>query len=187
MHTVYTGELVRLRPFANADEWHRLIALDCQVPNAHWGPWHCPRSEAIKEFEEHGLVAPDKYSALAIESLETGEVVGLEERGGVNPGRTSTWLGTFVRKEHRRRGYGVEAKRLMLCSLFENYPLATVIADTTATHKDAQRSLELCGMRYIGARRRAHCFHGKYVDVVLYQILRREWEADDYRHGVKRG
>jgi len=187
MHTIYTGERTRIRPFRDADEWHYTVSLDCGVPNEHWGPWHCPRAHALKEFEETGLVAPDKYSAMAIERVDTGELVGLEEHGAMHPGKTSTWIGTFVMKEHRKQGFGAEAKQLMLCYLFENFPLSTVIADTTATHRDAKRGLELCGMHFIGARRKAHCYHGKYVDVVLYQIMRADWEAGEYRSKVQRG
>lgn len=187
MHTVYTGERVRLRPFANEDEWHYMLALDCGKPNEHWGPWHSPRAEAVKGFAETGLLALDKYSAFAVERLDSGELIGLEEHGAMHAGKTSTWIGTFIHEEHRGQGIGVEAKQLMLCYLFENYPLATVIADTTETHRSARRGLELCGMTYIGARRKAHCFHGNYVDIVLYQILRRAWERLPIREIVQRG
>ena len=169
--------------YAAEGQWaEQSVAIAAELINSKGGVLGKPVEIVVADDASN-----PKDSALAIECRETGEVVGLEEHGGIHTGRTSTWLGTFIVKEHRRRGFGVEAKQLMLCYLFENYPLATVFADTTATHQDARRSLELCGMHFVGARRKAHCFKGRYVDVVLYQILRREWEAAEYRTRVRRG
>ncbi|MBN2080978.1 GNAT family N-acetyltransferase [bacterium] len=187
MNTVYTGEQVRLRPFKDAAEYQWLMAHEALEPNAHWGIWYYPQAEARKDFEKNGLLLTDGYSAFAVEHLASGECIGYEEYGGYKPGRPSDWVGTFIRKEFRRQGLGVEAKRLNLCHLFESFPLNVVYADTTATHKPAQRGLELCGMKRCGVRRKAHYYKGRFVDIPQYYILRSEWEQLAYRHKVKRG
>ena len=187
MYNVYTGERVRIRPFRSVEEWTHVISEEQQEPNDHWGYWHWPRAEARKEFEKGGLLATDKYSAFAVERLDTGEFIGYEEYGGILPGRCATWIGTFIRRPHWHNGFGIEAKLLNLCNLFENYPLRMVFADTTQTHVRAQNGLKACGLEYVGARRKAHCYHGRYVDVVQYQIMREDWEQLPIRGIVKRG
>jgi len=187
MNTVYTGDKVRLRPFMGMDEWLWLIAHEDREPNEHWGLWFCSQIELRKEFEKNGLMLTDDYSVFAVEHLTSGECIGYEEYGGSKPGRPSDWVGTFIRKEFRRQGCGVEAKLLNLCHLFENFPLNVVFADTTETHERAQRGLELSGMKRCGVRRKAHYFKGRFVDIPQYYILRSDWEQMEYRHKVQRG
>lgn len=187
MHNVYTGETVRIRPLAALDELHRIMAAENLEPNEHWGVWHYPLPEQRKDFKDSGLMNTDKYSMFAIERLDTGECIGYEEFGGLAPGKLGTWIGTFVMTEHRGNRFGVEAKQLAYCYIFENYPARMVFADTTATHHGAQRGLALSGMRRVGARRKAHYRKGQYIDVVLYEILRGEWEQLPIRRIVQRG
>jgi len=187
MHNVYTGEKVRIRPFRDIDEMHRVMASENLEPNEHWGMWHYPLPEQRKDFADCGLMETAKYSCFAIERLDTGECIGYEEFGGLAPGKLGTWVGTFVFAEHRGNRFGVEAKQLAYCYIFENYPARMVFADTVSTHRGAQRGLELSGMRHIGTRRKAHYRKGEYVDVVLYQLLRSEWEQLPVRQYVKRG
>ena len=133
------------------------------------------------------MLATDKYSQFAIERLDTGEVVGAEEYGAIKPDSISIWLGTEILRPHWSNGFGIEAKQLVLCYLFENFPLETVTADTCSPHVRAQRGLEACGMRYVGKYRGTHIKGGRYEDVYNYQIFREQWEQLDYKHKVVRG
>ena len=187
MHTTYTGQLVRIRPFRSADELALVAVHESNRPNNHWGYWQWAAREAHNQFDKAGMLATDAYSTFAIDRLDSGELVGYEEYGPVKPGHLSTWLGTGIFREHWSNGFGREAKLLVLCYLFENFRLHTVFADTTATHTRAQAGLEAIGMRKVGERRCAHWFKGRYVGVPQYQILRSEWEAMDYRQTVQRG
>jgi RimJ/RimL family protein N-acetyltransferase len=187
MYTIYTGERVRLRPFKDDAEHRQAIGNSLGQPNDHWGPDHWSEPTRKKEFELAGMLDPGKYSHFAVERLDTGECVGWEEHGPLEPGRLATWLGTDIQRPHWHMGFGVEAKQLMLCYLFENFPLMTVRADTCSHHFRAQHGLEACGMRYIGCLRGAHYAHGVRYDIPQYQIFREEWEAVDYRHKVQRG
>jgi RimJ/RimL family protein N-acetyltransferase len=187
MYTVYTGERVRLRPFKNYDEHRRTANAALARPNDHWGPFHISDQERREKFEPAGMLDPGKYSHFAVERLDTGECVGWEEHGPLQPGWVETWLGTEILRQHWHLGFGLEAKQLMLCYLFENFPLETVRADTCGHHLRAQRGLEACGMRYLGCLRGAHYAHGVRYDIPQYQILREEWEALAYWQKVKRG
>jgi RimJ/RimL family protein N-acetyltransferase len=187
MYTHYTGERVLIRPFKDKAEYRYVMEHSTALPNDNWGPWHWPEAIAGTNFDESGLLSADKYSQFAVERLDTGEVVGYEEYGPPEPAGISAWLGTEILRPHWSNGFGIEAKQLVLCYLFENFPLETVYADTCSPHVRAQRGLEACGMRYVGKFNGTHIKDGRYEDVYNYQIFREQWEQLDYRHTVKRG
>jgi len=187
MHTVYTGERVRLRPFTDKEEilglWDELHT----VPNEFWGPWWDTRQTREKKFEDAGMIDPGKYSMYAMERVDTGELVGYEEHGGMEHGAIFNWFGTFIKPEHWSNGFGIEAKQLCMCYLFENYPLMRLDTATLQNHKRARAGLIACGMYYEGAIRGYHYSDGRYWDMVCYAINREEWETLPIRKVVKRG
>ena len=188
MHTVYTGERVRLRPFESKEEFLGLWEELHSYPNEFWGAWWYPRQARDKQFEDTGMLDPQKYSNFAIERLDTGELVGYEEHGGSDEGGpTCNWIGTFTKPEHWHNGFGIEAKQLCMCYLFENYPLNRVDTATLQHHSRARAGLIASGMRYEGAIRGYHYGDGRYHDMVCYVIFREEWERLPVRQIVKRG
>jgi RimJ/RimL family protein N-acetyltransferase len=187
MHTVWTGERVKLRPFKDEKEWCDLAQELEMVPNEFWGAWWSPRPELKKDFEPAGLLDVEKASMFAIERLDTGELVGYEEHGAPKPGSIEAWVGTVILRAHWHHGFGVEAKQLCYCYLFEHYPVERVWAATLSNHKRAARGLHLSGMRYQGRFRGFHFTDGKYHDLVCYALYREEWEKLPIRLIVKRG
>jgi len=188
MYTIWTGERVRLRPFADEHEWLEMQEEMHREPNDFWGAWWHPRAKLKKEFEETGMLEAGKECVFAIERLDTGEAVGFEECGPCyGPSAISGWVGTFIKREQWSRGFGFEAKLLAMCFMFENFPYVRVGADTVANHKRAARGLQLCGMTFEGRTHGVHYTDGKYHDIVCYRILREEWEQLPIRQIVKRG
>ena len=187
MHTIWSGERVRLRPFKDEKEYSELVDSLHGVPNDFWGAWWDPRPKLAKDFEPAGMLDPVKYSAFAVERLDTGALVGYEEYGGPEPGTIHAWVGTFIHPEHWHNGFGVEAKQLCYCYLFENYPISQVWSGTLANHKRAARGLYESGMRFIGRTRAYHYTDGKLHDMVSYEITREEWERLPIRQVVRRG
>lgn len=187
MHTVWSGERVRLRPFKDEAEFIETAFHFAQEPHPYWGPQYTSPQEMKKDFAGTGMLNRDKYSMFAIERLDTGELIGFEENGGVAPGSISSWVGTFIREPHWGRGFGIEAKQLAFCYLFETYPIERVESGTLENHLRAARGLRDCGMHYEGRFRRAIRQQGRWVDLVQYAIFREEWEKLPIRQIVKRG
>ncbi|MEZ5337013.1 MAG: GNAT family protein [bacterium] len=187
MNNVYTGELVRLRPVRDLQEWQQLQASHEFSYSPFWGPYHTVASKLDREFSNGELLDDKGENSLAIERLDTGECIGIESFGVPAAGRLATWLGTVIDRRHWSRGFGREAKLLMLCHLFESFPIQTVWADTTAEHLRAQAGLLAVGMRRIGLYPCIHWHAGRQVAVPLYQIMREDWERMPIRNTVKRG
>lgn len=186
MYTVYEGQRALIRPFRDVDEYLTLVHEELECGNDQWGPHHWPIAGQRREFEPAGYISESGMNIFAVACRESGSLIGYEESStGVLPG-ISAYLGTFIRPAWQGRGYGVEAKQLMACYLFENYPLESLFAITVATHAAAIRGMELCGMRQAGLKPCVHWRHGQREGTLSFQLLRSEWAAMDYRHAVMR-
>lgn len=187
MHTIWTGQRVKLRPFKDEKEWLDLHQAEHVVPNDFWGAWWTPRPELKKDFEPGGMLATDKYSVFAVERLDSGELVGYEEHGAPRPGNLTAWVGTFILPEHWHNGFGIEAKQLCYCYLFENYPIYSVESATLSCHKRAANGLYRSGMQFEGRIKAFHYRDGSFHDLVCYRLRRADWEQMEYRQHVRRG
>jgi RimJ/RimL family protein N-acetyltransferase len=113
--------------------------------------------------------------------------VGYEEHGSPKPGKLTGWVGTFILPEHWHNGFGIEAKQLCYCYLFESYPILSVESATLSCHKRAARGLHGSGMHFEGRVKAFHYRAGVFHDLVCYRITREEWERHPIRSVVQRG
>lgn len=183
MFTTYTGEKVRLRPFAEAGEFAAYVRGYAISPNEHLGiQWEVAAATA-SEWKRLAT-AVDSF-AFAVERLDTGEFCGLEYCG-IGRWQLTAFPATGIIPGQMSRGFGREAKQLAMCFLFENFPVESLWADTAVSHRRSRAGLEAVGFRHVGSRKLAHFRRGSYEDMVYFQIMRSEWEAMDYRHRVAR-
>jgi RimJ/RimL family protein N-acetyltransferase len=187
MQVTYTGEKVRIRPFRDFAEIDSVHVQDYAIPDPFRGPRWWPVSAREAEFDKHGMLDHERYSMSAIERLDTGAVVGISGCSPYRSGLLSMNIGTFVMRAHRARGFGIEAKQLLLCRLFESYPLTAVRASTMEHHAAACRSLEASGLRCYGRLRAIEWTDGQCHDELEYEIFREEWEQLPIRQIVRRG
>lgn len=183
MYTTYTGQLVRIRPFASEAEFSTYVREYMLVPNQHIGIQWDVAARLGSEWPR--LAIADDSFAFAIERLDTGEFVGLEYCG-IGRWQLTAFPATGIKPEHMSLGFGREAKLLAMCFLFENFAIESLWADTTACHTRSRAGLEAVGFRQVGRSRLSHFRRGAYVDIVYFQLMRSEWEAMEYRHQVRR-
>lgn len=184
MLTSYTGELVRIRPFADSAEFADLnVALNPE--DEFWGQSWWPLKRIREGFDKHAMLDADLwFSFLAIDRLDSGELIGYEVIQLPKPGAISAEIGTGILRQHWHRGFGREAKLLAMRLLFENYPLAAVTATTLAHHRRAIAGIMAIGMHYEGAIRFSAFSQGRWAHKVKYVILREEWEQLPVWHCV---
>ena len=87
-------------------------------------------------------------------------------------------IGYWIWKEFWNKGYATEAVRLMLKYAFEYLNLNKIWARVMEPNKASQRVLEKNGFRLVG-RLRKHEYVPEmgYVDVLLYDVLREEYNS----------
>lgn len=86
-------------------------------------------------------------------------------------------IGLFA--QHRGRGYGTEAQRLLVDYLFAHYPRHRIQATTAAQNIAEQRCLEKLGFSREGLIRQSQWRDGTWHDQAIYSLLRREHSPAD--------
>jgi len=74
------------------------------------------------------------------------------------------------------KGYGTEAKLLLLYEAFRNRGLRKVCSHVKAFNGNSWGHLLACGYRQVGRRKAHHFYDGAFVDSVEFEIFREEWE-----------
>lgn len=109
-------------------------------------------------------------------TLEDGTPVGDVSWFAVPYGpnrRSMAWrIGITLLPEHRGRGHGAAAQRLLAEYLFAKTGANRVEADTDVTNVAEQRALERAGFRREGVLRGAQYRQGHWHDLVLYATVR---------------
>ena len=93
---------------------------------------------------------------------------------GPNSGSRHYSIGINIVAEHRGKGFGAEAQRLLADYLFATFPVMRVEAATDITNLPEQRSLEKAGFTREGVLRKAQWRAGDWHDLVVYSRLRGE-------------
>lgn len=124
-------------------------------------------------------VALDDSGRLAIDV--NGVVVGIVSWHWVayGPGGSSRCpnLGIGILPEHRDRGHGTQAQRLLADLFFRSLNVNRVEASTDVTNQAEQRSLDKAGFSSEGVLRGAQWRNGAHHDLVTYSVLRVEWQT----------
>jgi len=165
---------LRLRAFTEAD-LDFLERLDTD-PDAlglfEWFGFRDPRTWR-RRWENDGFLGAES-SALAIE-LASGEVVGAaswkDVRRGGSPGACLE-IGAVLVPEHRGRGVGTAAQRLLVDYLLGYTTAHRLEAWTEAGNLAEQRVLERIGFQREGVLREVGWRGGAWRDAVVYGLLR---------------
>lgn len=130
-----------------------------------------------KQFQEDGLLDP-QHGTLVVVTCESDQVAGDVSYRQVRygPGYTSMAynIGIVLAPEHRGKGYGIEAQKLLTEYLFAIYPIMRVEASTDITNMAEQRALEKAGFTREGVLRKAQWRNGEWHDLAVYSKLRGE-------------
>jgi len=85
---------------------------------------------------------------------------------------TSAMIGE---KKYWGKGYGTEAKKLLLEYIFNELNLNKVCSDVIAFNKRSRKYLEKTGYVEEGCRRKHIFKDGKHHDLILFAIFREDW------------
>ena len=141
-----------------------------------WGPYsaeeearaYLSRLAAQRERGEH--------LDLVIEHLEAGPI-GISGLGEFAPRDRRATIGTWLGRAWWGTGANRESKALVCHLAFALLGLERVGAYSNVEHVRSQRALERIGFRREGVLRRYHRHGGRGLDVVLFSLLREDWEG----------
>lgn len=129
-----------------------------------------------RRFAENGGIA-EQSGMLAVET-EEGHLVGSVSWVTVQHGPSAACrainMGISLFPEHRGRGYGTEAQRLLADYLFSTRLVERIEAGTDVENVAEQRALEKAGFSREGVLRHAQFRGGEWRDIAIYSRLRGE-------------
>jgi RimJ/RimL family protein N-acetyltransferase len=129
-----------------------------------------------RRFDETGMLCED-YGNLLVELVDgtlVGDVSYHAVKHGPGGGSVAYNIGITLLPEHRGRGLGTEAQRLLADYLFAHTRVERVEAGTDVENVAEQRALEKAGFTREGVLRRAQFREGAFHDMALYSRLRGE-------------
>lgn len=176
--SILRGERVRLAPLTSGDlatiaEWQeddaylRLFDAMPAVPksSAQLGRW-------LDEAQQ----ASDRY-LFGVRPLENHTLLGILELDGILWPHRVTWISIAIGDPLQRgQGYGTEALQLALRFAFHELNLHRVALTVFAYNTRAIATYERMGFRHEGTHREFLERDGQRHDMLLYGLLRGEWE-----------
>lgn len=104
------------------------------------------------------------------------KTIGMIQFGRMQPRAKNTQIDVLIGEpEFRDAGYGTDALRAALKHIFEDLKAHRVWHTMQASNARAQKSAEKIGFVREGVLREHDQLEGKYVDVVIFGMLRDEW------------
>ncbi len=140
-------------------------------------PWNNfefrPSNLLHRRYAENGGLS-DLNGTLAVEA--DAELVGTVSwhtvRHGPSTACTALNIGISLLADHRGRGYGPRAQRLLADYLFASRTVERVEASTELSNVAEQRALQKAGFEREGVLRHAMFHDGGWHDVIMYSRLR---------------
>ncbi len=175
----YIGEKVLLRPPELSD-------LDAIMAN--WNTYETRRF--LNEFIPHSRIQEEKWIksmieeadkrdgyAFIIEEKSTQELLGSVGVFAINWFDRHAIVGIAIHDpEHHNKGYGTDALRCLLKFCFHVLNLHRVELSVFDYNPRAQHVYEKIGFKEVGRKREDKFFEGKYYDVIVMDILDREFK-----------
>jgi RimJ/RimL family protein N-acetyltransferase len=176
-------EGMRLRPVreSDLDDLDEMFADPEAIGVFNWGGFADP-TRWRRGFSENGLLS-DERSVLMIEL--DGTALGFVSWHKVRTGQISYVLefGISLWPEHRGKGHGTTAQRLLSRYLFAHDPVNRIQAKTEAGNVAERRALEKAGFTEEAVLREYYFRSGAWRDEVLYRMLRSELPVEDQPDG----
>jgi RimJ/RimL family protein N-acetyltransferase len=172
-----TSSKLLFRSLEEADiaEIHRRQNTDCTEELSEiidnkptWSP------QTLGQIKDK-LVEEQKKPHTAVFSIYAEDkFIGVVEWSG-NWDTWAPYAWFIIWPEHRRKGYGTQAAKMLLDNSFLNNPghvASTIAADWNAPAKSFLKSV---GFSEIGRMRRVGLIDGHYFDILFYDILKSEY------------
>ncbi len=171
------GERVHLRVVTAADLALLTTWMNNLNFNSEYNTFGLKPADSIeKSFAENGFLRQQSGQLLIVIQPDTvvGNVSYHQVRYGPNEGSVAYNIGISIAVEHRGKGYGVEAQKLLASYLFSTYPIMRVEATTDKENIAEQKALEKAGFTREGVMRQSQWRTGSWHDMVVYSKLRGE-------------
>jgi RimJ/RimL family protein N-acetyltransferase len=170
------GKIVKLRAIEPED-----LEMLREMKNDPWaeslvGGWSLPISKA-QQLAWYQRLSEEKNIIRFIIETEKDGAVGFTTLTDIDWKNRSACSGTMLAKKHISKGIATDAVMARLKYSFDELQLNRIEANILAHNIASQRLVEKVGYKVEGTKRQAIYKNGKYNDVIIYSILKSEYET----------
>ena len=189
-HVIAQGKRVRLRTFTRADmpylsKWADSAFVDAMVGSDFLYQYKHLYHRRNDLFLDLLLRDSSQFNALVIPLAGDGEPAGFVRLFNINLLHGYAFLEIVIADSRSvRKGWGVEAGRLMTLYAMEDLGIRRVEAKAYAYNRLSQNALLRNGFKLEGALRQACFYRNQYWDILVYGILKDEMEEQRKKHDV---
>lgn len=120
---------------------------------------------------------PADMQRYAIVLIDSDVMIGSISIHNIDHLNRNAFLGIFIgEEEHRSKGYGAEAIKLILAYGFNTLNLHNIMLSVNADNAEGIACYKKVGFREVGRRREWVYKNGKYVDRIYMDMLSSEFE-----------
>jgi RimJ/RimL family protein N-acetyltransferase len=177
-YPVKTARLI-LRPFKK-DDLTALHSFQSRPDVTRYLPWE-PRTRAesakalAEKIENTDLTEPGQKLSLAVELVETGELIGELTLLWTSAEDGCAEIKVVFHPKHHGKGYAAEATAELLRLGFEDLELHRIMGRCDARNIASASLLEGLGLRREAHRRKGGLVKGVWTDELVYAMLAVEW------------
>jgi RimJ/RimL family protein N-acetyltransferase len=177
-YPVKTARLL-LRPFTK-DDLTALHSFQSRPDVARYLYWE-PRSRAetakalAGKIENTTLTEPGETLSLAVELVETAELIGDLTLHWISSEHRSGEIGFVFNPKHQGHGYAAESATELLRMGFEDLGLHRIIGRCDGRNIPSASLMEGLGMRREAHLRENELVKGEWTDELVYAMLASEW------------
>lgn len=177
---LFSGKKVRLTAFKREDlpiitGWYRHSDFIRMYEGGVAGP---RTDDQWQKWYQNLDSTQDSYS-FAIRPIDDERIIGMIDINGILWNQGSAWMAIAIGEpSNQGKGYGSEAIRLMLAFAFQELNLHRVQLTVFEYNQRAIEVYEKLGFVREGVFRQAIHRDGQRLDMLLYGILRPEWEQN---------
>ncbi|WP_040952033.1 GNAT family N-acetyltransferase [Gorillibacterium massiliense] len=134
---------------------------------------------ASEAFLNGVLEGKSDFKGFVIASKDSAEYIGQIDLFQLDWKNRSAELGIVIgRKDLLGAGYGSEAIRLLLDFAFDSMNLNRVYLELHEANRRGRKCYEKCGFKEEGRLKEKLYKNGRYIDMIIMSVLKREHEAN---------
>jgi len=171
-------ECLHLRPIENKDAVDLFHYRSDAITNKFQG-WIPKKIEDAYEFikkTSSEIDVVDSWFQLVIIEKNSNELIGDIGVHFLDTDKKQVELGITIAKKHQKKGFASEALKEIIYYLFNNLNKHRITASIDSENINSIKLFERLGFRKEAHFRKSLFINGKWVDDVIYAILKTEWK-----------
>ncbi|MFW6083312.1 MAG: GNAT family N-acetyltransferase [Thermoplasmatota archaeon] len=130
-----------------------------------------------EDFIENIANGKDDQIHLLITDSEDEERIGMVSLFKVNKNSGNAEIGLWITPEHQEEGFGTESTELIVQYGFDELRMHRLHAKVFDDNPRSINIWEKLNFKKEGVMREASFKNGKYVNVLIYGLLKKEWKS----------